>query len=91
MIVTVVAVMCKLVVAHATLAPMPDCTDEEVAIEEIVSDSTLAEQISMGSCGVLSQIALADWKGKHPIYGKPQWRIGRIKCVPGGYQKRNAV
>ena len=37
----------------------------------------------MQAC-MLSQPALADWKA-HSIYRGDQWKIGRIKRVPGDY------
>lgn len=85
MIVTVVAVMCKLVVAQPTIAPDRDCTAEEMKVEEIVTDSSMDDTLSLISCH-LGQPQIADWKGKHPIYMKDSWRIGRIKCVPGHYE-----
>jgi hypothetical protein len=91
MFVTVVAVMCHLVVAKPTIAPEADCTAEEAKIEEIVTDSSMDDNVDFNSCMIHSQIGLADWKGKHPIYFKSDWRIARVKCVPGHYSPRNAV
>jgi hypothetical protein len=39
---------------------------------------------------MLSQPALADWKA-HSIYKDDQWKIGRIKCVPGDYVIKGAI
>jgi hypothetical protein len=36
------------------------------------------------------QPALADWKA-HSIYRGDQWKIGRIKCVPGDYAIKGAA
>jgi hypothetical protein len=55
-------------------------------MEEIVTDTNLEPSLdSIQSCLIHSQIGIADWKAKHPIYAKPHWRIARIKCVPGHY------
>lgn len=91
MIVTVVAVMCKLMVALPTIAPDRDCTAEEARVEEIATDSEMSEHVNMFTCQMGGQQALAKWMGEHPIYSKPGWRIGRIKCVPGRYEKRGSV
>lgn len=85
MFVTVVAVMCKLLVAAPTVAPDRDCTAEETSIEEIVTDSSMDERIDFQSCMIHGQIGVADWKSKHPIYVKDSWRVARIKCAPGHY------
>lgn len=90
MFVTVVAVMCHLVVAAPTIAPDRDCTAEEARVEEIVTDSDKDERVDFFACQ-LGQAPLADWKQHHPIYFKPAWRIGRIKCVPGHYEPRGSV
>jgi hypothetical protein len=37
-----------------------------------------------------SQPALADWK-ERSIYRGEQWRISRIKCVPGDYVPKERV
>lgn len=91
MIVTVVAVMCHLMVAKPTLAPDTDCTAEEAKVEEIVTDSTMDEHVDFMSCMIHGQLGVADWKSKHPIYFKPDWRVARIKCEPGRYIVKNAV
>jgi hypothetical protein len=39
---------------------------------------------------MLSQPALADWKDRS-IYHGDQWRISRIKCVPGDYVPKQRV
>jgi hypothetical protein len=87
MIVTVVAIMCKLVVAQATIVPDGDCTAEEARVEEIVTDTDKDDNLTWIGCH-LGQAQIADWKGHHPIYHKDHWRIGRIKCVPGRYEIR---
>lgn len=88
MFVTVVAVVCNLVVAKPTIAPDTDCTNEEARVEEIVTDSNMDDKVDFISCQIHGLIAVAEWKGKHPIYSKPTWRVARIKCVPGQYQLR---
>lgn len=90
MIVTVVAVMCKLAVAQATIAPDRDCTPEEVKIEEIVTDSDKDESFSFQGC-MVGQAQVADWKAHHPVYLKDEWRVARIKCVPGHYVIKGSI
>ncbi|ARQ95378.1 hypothetical protein [Bradyrhizobium phage BDU-MI-1] len=91
MFVTVVAVMCKLMVAHATITPSSECTAEEAKIEEIVTDSSMDERVDFHGCMIHHQIGIAEWKGKHPIYAKDGWRVARVKCAPGRYEPKNAV
>lgn len=33
-----------------------------------------------------NQAALAKWKSESPLYSGDEWRIARVKCVPGNYQ-----
>jgi hypothetical protein len=81
MIVTVVAVLCRLVVPTATLAPDRDCTAEEVRVEEIVTSSALDDTVTFQGC-MMGQAAVVDWKGKSPLYHSSKWRVARVKCVP---------
>jgi len=85
MFVTVAVVLCKLVVAHPTIAPDRDCTAEEMKIVEVVTDSSKEEHLDFMSCQ-LGQAPLAKWKSDNPLYFKPSWRIARILCVPGKYE-----
>jgi hypothetical protein len=39
---------------------------------------------------ILSQAALADWKVRS-IFRSEEWKIARIKCVPGDYQLKDAI
>jgi hypothetical protein len=39
---------------------------------------------------MLSQPALADWK-ERSIYRGEQWRVSRIKCVPGDYVPKQHI
>lgn len=89
MFVTVVAVMCKLAVAHATIASDRDCTAEELRVEEIVTDSSMDERINFHGCMIHGQIGVAEWKCKHPIY--IGWRVARVKCAPRHYTPKNDV
>lgn len=87
MIVTIAVVLCL------RLAPGPlhldrDCAPEEQTIEEIVTDSSLDEDVTFQSCMVSGQIGVAAWKASHPIYRADKWRIARIRCVPGHYEIR---
>lgn len=67
------------VMCHA-LAPItaPVCREEIVARTD-----------TMQSC-TLGQPAIADWK-EHSIFRGPQWTVGRIRCIPGDYQPRDAI
>lgn len=80
----VVAVLCHLVVPTPTIAPDGDCTAEEVRVEEIVTSSDMDDTVTLQSC-MMGWAAVADWKGKSPLYHSPRWRIARVKCAPGGY------
>jgi hypothetical protein len=71
--ITVVAVMC-----HALGA-----ISQPVCREEIV----VKDDMPMQAC-FLSQPALAEWK-EHSIFRGEQWKIGRIKCVPGDYAPKD--
>lgn len=88
MLVTVVAVLCQLQVAHPTLAADRDCTSEEVRVEEIVTDTDMDENVTMWSCQAGGQAPLAKWKSEHPVYHSDRWRIARVMCVPGHYELR---
>jgi hypothetical protein len=81
--ITVVAVMC-----HTLGAITPQSVDtlpDPVCREAIV----VKADMSMQSC-MLSQAALADWK-ERSIYRGDQWRIKRIKCMPGDYLPKERV
>ena len=76
--ITVVAVMCHYDRSDRPAcrsAPLPDPVCREVIV--------IKDDMPMQSC-MLSQPALADWKGRS-IYRGDQWWISRIKCVPGDY------
>jgi hypothetical protein len=73
--ITVVALMCH------TLGTI----SQPVCREEIV----VKDEMPMQAC-MLSQPALADWKA-HSIYRGDEWKIGRIKCVPGDYAIKGAA
>lgn len=85
MFVTVVAVLCRLVVAQPTIAPNTDCTAEEARVEEIVTSSDIDDTLTFQGC-MMGQAAVVDWKGKSPLYHSNRWRIARIKCAPGHYE-----
>jgi hypothetical protein len=73
--ITVVALMCH------SLANI----SQPVCREEIV----VKDEMPMQAC-MLSQPALAEWKA-NSIYRSDQWKIGRIKCVPGDYAIKGAA
>ncbi|XUM19801.1 hypothetical protein ACRAVF_19235 [Bradyrhizobium oligotrophicum S58] len=88
---TVVAVMCHLLTPHPTIAPEAECTAEEARVEEIVTDTDLDTSVDMFSCLTQHQAGVAEWKSKHRIYFQGDWRVARIKCVPGVYQLRGSI
>ena len=49
----------------------------------------LKNNMPMQSC-MLSQPALAEWK-ERSIYRGEQWRVSRIKCVPGDYVPKERI
>ena len=76
--ITVVVLMC-----HSIGAVAPEFVGgimQEPACREVIVTKDI---MPMQSC-MLSQPALADWK-ERSIYRGDQWRISRIKCVPGDY------
>lgn len=75
MFITIAVVLCRL-----TGGP---------CVEEIVTDSSLDESLTLQSC-MLGQPALAKWMSEHPIY-REGYRVDRIKCVPGKYQPKRAA
>jgi hypothetical protein len=73
--ISVVVVMCHSLAAIS----QPVCREEIVAKDDM----------PMQMC-ILSQAALADWKVKS-IFRSDEWKIARIKCVPGDYQPKDAI
>jgi hypothetical protein len=45
------------------------CTAAHLCVEEIVTDSSIHEGLTMQSC-LLGEAAVVDWMSKHPIYSK---------------------
>lgn len=56
-----------------------------VCHEEIV----VKDDMPMQAC-LISQAAIADWK-QRSIYRGDQWTVGRIRCIPGDYQPKDAI
>jgi hypothetical protein len=81
--ITVVAVMCHTI---GTLVAEPVGTAADLACREVI---VVKDDMPMQGC-MLSQPALADWKDRS-IYRGDQWRISRIKCVPGDYVPKERV
>jgi hypothetical protein len=81
--ITVVAVMCHTI--GALVAESASTAPDLVCREVIV----IKDDMPMQAC-MLSQPALADWK-ERSIYRGDQWRISRIKCVPGDYVPKERV
>lgn len=59
--------------------PQPVCREEVVTHDDM----------PMQAC-LISQAAIADWKS-HSIYRGSQWSIGRIRCIPGQYEPKDAI
>jgi hypothetical protein len=81
--ITVVVVMCHTIGAFVpeSVGTLPDPVCREVIV--------IKGDMPMQSC-ILSQPTLADWK-ERSIYRGDQWRISRIKCVPGDYVPKERV
>jgi hypothetical protein len=79
MFVTIVALMCM------TTGNVPFCR------EEIVTDSSISENITFFSCANGAQAPLAEWKANHPVYRNENWTIKRYICVPGHYVIKDAI
>jgi hypothetical protein len=76
MFVSVVAVLCSL--------SGPAC------VEEIVTDSSLDDSVTMQSCLMIGEAAIVKWMNEHPIY-HANWRLDRFKCSPGKYEIKGKV
>lgn len=74
--ITLVAVLCR-TVAHIA---------DPLCHEEIVfkGDQT------MMSCQMTSQVVIADWKEKS-VYHGDNWKIIKIGCIPGDYERKDAI
>lgn len=76
MIITVVASVCHV------LAAVPS---QPVCHEEIVVQADLPMQACM-----IGQPAIADWK-MHSRFAGDQWRVARVRCIPGDYLPKDAI
>jgi hypothetical protein len=81
--ITVVAVMCHTIgaISPQSVGTLPDPVCREVIV--------IQNDMPMQAC-MLSQPALADWK-ERSIYCGEQWRVSRIKCVPGDYVPKERI
>jgi hypothetical protein len=81
--ITVVAVMCHTIgaISPQSVGTLPDPVCREVIV--------IQNDMPMQAC-MLSQPALADWK-ERSIYRGEQWRVSRIKCVPGDYVPKQRI
>jgi hypothetical protein len=77
---TVVAVMCHSVVVPQSVDTLPEAVCREVIV--------IKNDMPMQAC-MLSQPALADCK-ERSIH-REQWRVSRIKCVPGHYVPKERI
>lgn len=75
MIVTVVVSLCRL---------LDPTTDVMVCHEEVVHVGE-----SLQEC-VNAQPGIADWKMKGR-YASDEWLVGRIRCIPGYYLKKDEL
>jgi hypothetical protein len=71
MFITLIAVLCH------SLAGSPVC------VEEFVVDSDVNKDLTLMSCALGAQAALAQWKTVDPIYHGDDYWIDRYKCMPG--------
>lgn len=95
MILSVVVTVCHLAAPapapHASLGIRPDpralvsAQDLQLCHEEIIFEG----DGSMQAC-LVALPAAADWKLKSE-YADDGWSISRIRCIPGHYEKRNAI
>ena len=70
--ITVLATLC-----HLTAAGVEGCVDE------IVTDNTLDETVTMQSC-MMGQAYIAKWMGEHPVYRTDKgWRLAKWGCRIG--------
>jgi hypothetical protein len=81
--ITVVAVMCHTIGA---ISPQSVGTLRDPVCREVI---VIQNDMPMQAC-MLSQPALADWK-ERSIYRGEQWRVSRIKCVPGDYVPKERI
>jgi hypothetical protein len=81
--ITVVAVMCHTIGA---ISPQSVGTLRDPVCREVI---VIQNDMPMQAC-MLSQPALADWK-ERSIYRGEQWRVSRIKCVPGDYVPKQRI
>jgi hypothetical protein len=81
--ITVVAVMCHTIgaISPQSVGTLPDPVCREVIV--------IQNDMPMQAC-MLSQPALAGWK-ERSIYRGEQWRVSRIKCVPGDYVPKERI
>jgi len=81
--ITVVAVMCHTISVFVaeSVGTVPNFVCREVIV--------IKNDMPMQAC-MLSQPALAEWKDRS-IYRGDQWRISRIKCVPGDYVPKERI
>ena len=86
-------------VCHLTMAdPIPadnDPTVDPEGLRPITNMELCHEEVIMEADGsmqacIISQPALADWKG-HSRFRGPQWRISRWRCIPGHYVVKDAI
>jgi hypothetical protein len=81
--ITVIAVLCHTI---GIFTPESVDTLQEPVCREVI---VIKDEMPMQAC-MLSQPSLADWK-ERSIYRGDQWRIKRIKCLPGDYVPKERV
>jgi hypothetical protein len=92
MVLTLVAVMCKLLVAEPTIKQEAECTNEEVKVEVVITNTNHDPLLSSYTvCPMFAQIVMMDWKVKHPIYSDKSYRLVQIICAPGLYEPRGSI
>jgi hypothetical protein len=54
----------------------------DACVEEIVTDNTLQEQLTMTEC-MVGLPAIVKWKSEHPLYHSDTWRVAKWGCRIG--------
>jgi hypothetical protein len=78
MTITIVAVLCHLVTVHTGADPLDVCHEEIVHVGD-----------SMQEC-MMFPASLAQWKDAGR-FRDDEWRIAKVRCIPGTYEKRDAI
>lgn len=76
-----------LLVTLCAIAEPGDVSLPESCIQEVVTDSSLAADMSMGACmGIEGQAAAAKFVAEHPLY-RTHYRLTRWTCAFGDQRR----